>query len=110
MIRTIILLTAIVVYIIDISGFTQSWHGLLQRWLKVSRVQVKPFDCSTCMSFWVVLVYSLCSGVVLIHSLGLAVLASFLAYPMAVAMDVMRDFLFMTLGLIQKFINYVKIQ
>lgn len=41
-----------VVFVIDCSGFTESWKRWLSRWLKVRVGSVKPFDCSLCMTFW----------------------------------------------------------
>lgn len=57
------LVAAIVVFIVDLSGFTDSWRGALQRWLKVKALgPVKPFDCSLCMTWWTTLAYALITG------------------------------------------------
>ena len=51
-----LLLTAtIVVYIVDVSGFTLSWRRLLSGWLRVPEERLKrlpPFDCGKCATFW----------------------------------------------------------
>jgi hypothetical protein len=36
----------------------------------------KPFGCTTCMSFWLTLIYVLISGIGIISSLGIACVAS----------------------------------
>lgn len=53
------IVAAIVVYIVDISGFTQSWRGGLARLLKVRELRpLPPFDCSKCMTWWICIIYS----------------------------------------------------
>lgn len=59
----LLLVAAIVVFIVDLSGFTDSWRNALQRWLKVKALgPVKPFDCSLCMTWWTTLAYALITG------------------------------------------------
>ena len=41
----ILLLAAIIVFIVDLSGFTQSWKKWLGKWLGVQIGDVPPFDC-----------------------------------------------------------------
>lgn len=58
------LIAVIVVCIVDISGFTDSWKSGLKRLLTKGRLSnpnysLKPFDCSTCLNFWTGLVYLL---------------------------------------------------
>lgn len=55
------IVAAIVVYIVDVSGFTQSWRDALARKLKVRELRpLKPFDCGQCMTWWACLIYSIC--------------------------------------------------
>lgn len=59
----LLLVASIVVFVVDLSGFTDSWRGALQRWLKVKALgPVKPFDCSLCMTWWTTLAYALITG------------------------------------------------
>lgn len=45
-------------YIVDVSGFTQSWRAGLSSLLNVRNLRpLKPFDCGTCMVFWSELIY-----------------------------------------------------
>lgn len=54
------ILAAIVCYIVDVSGFTQSWRDALARKLKVQNLRpLPPFDCGKCMTFWTCLIYAL---------------------------------------------------
>ena len=53
----------VVVYIVDLSGFTDSWRGALARWLKVPALRpLPPFDCGQCMVWWVTTIWALCCG------------------------------------------------
>lgn len=59
----LLLVAAIVVFVVDLSGFTDTWRGALQRWLRVKALgPVKPFDCSLCMTWWTCLAYALATG------------------------------------------------
>ena len=73
-----ILVSATVVYIVDLSGFTESWRDALARWLRVGTIRpLPPFDCGQCMSWWVCLVYAVCVGE---FSLGTVAWSAFLAF------------------------------
>lgn len=57
------LIAVTVSYIVDVSGFTESWKGALQRWLGIGRLRsMKPLDCSQCMTWWACLAFALCTG------------------------------------------------
>lgn len=61
----ILLLTLTVVYIVDVSGFTQSWRSALARWLGTTGSALRPlppFDCGKCMTFWAGIVLALSEG------------------------------------------------
>ena len=56
-------IATIVVYIVDLSGFTESWKGWLTRLFKGKEAKsIKPFDCSLCMTWWTLLLVSLLQG------------------------------------------------
>lgn len=76
----ILLVSAVTVYIVDLSGFTESWRSALARWLKISPSAMRPlhpFDCGQCMSWWVCLIYALCCER---FSLGIVAWSAFLAF------------------------------
>lgn len=82
----LLLVAAIAIYIVDLSGFTESWRSALARLLHISEKALKPlppFDCSLCATWWTCLIYSLC-----LHQLSLPIIAycallSFLSYPIS---------------------------
>lgn len=61
-----LLLSAAVVYIVDVSGFTTSWRDLLARFLHLpggdALRPLPPFDCGKCMTFWACLVWTAAHG------------------------------------------------
>lgn len=81
----LLLVAAITIYIVDLSGFTQSWRDALARWLKVSEQQLRPlppFDCSKCMVWWTCIIYSICTGTFSLAVLAYIALLSFLSIPL----------------------------
>lgn len=66
-ILSLLLITVIVVFIVDISGAIDSLKSAL-KWIltkgkmKDSNYILKPIDCSLCMSFWSGLIYLLVVG------------------------------------------------
>lgn len=56
-------LLAVVVILVDMSGFFDEAKWRLKRWLAVKgEISLKPFDCSFCMYHWTALVVMLCLG------------------------------------------------
>lgn len=94
-----ILLAMVVVFIVDLSGFTQTWKGWLGRWLGVQVGRVRPLDCSLCMVWWTLFIYLLFDNMSLGHLAWAAILA-FCADLMAEAMRVVKELAKMALRLL----------
>lgn len=62
----IALLWAIIVFIVDLSGFTQTWLGWLSKFTAMYNLpavtELKPFSCSLCMTFWTGTLYAFFVG------------------------------------------------
>ena len=58
----LILLAAIVVFIVDISGVIHSLKESVGRFLRLKIDRLRPFDCSLCMVWWSGLAYLLAVG------------------------------------------------
>lgn len=56
------LLWAVVVFIVDCSGFTAAWLKLLSRFTTRHGYppvkELRPFSCSLCMTWWICLLYA----------------------------------------------------
>lgn len=59
---SILLLWAVVVFIVDLSGWTQTWLGWLSRFTTRHGYppvkELRPFSCSLCMTWWICLLYA----------------------------------------------------
>ena len=72
----LLLVSSVVVYVVDISGFTQSWKEGLASLLSGGRTNRlrwsgRPFSCSLCMTWWCCLAWALIR-----HQLSLPVVAA----------------------------------
>lgn len=85
-----ICLTAIVVFIVDISGFTETWKGWLGKWLGVTVGRVRPFDCSLCASFWANIVLLLCTHALTLPCLAFACLLAALTVQIGQVIQMLR--------------------
>lgn len=73
-----LMLTATIEFIVELSGFTDSWKGWLSRWLGVKVGRVRPFDCGLCSVLWGNIIYLLCNHSLTIPYFAFAcVLAAF---------------------------------
>lgn len=89
-----LLVALLVVYVVDLSGFTESWRGALQRWLKVEALKpLKPFDCGQCMTWWSCLVYILCRGSFALDTVAFAAFLAFMSVPIGQALMLVREWL-----------------
>lgn len=80
----LLLVALVVMYIVDLSGFTQSWRSGLASLLKVSALRpLPPFDCGKCAVWWSCIIYALVAGAFSLPVLCYIVLLSFLEYPTA---------------------------
>lgn len=90
----LLLVAAVTIYIVDLSGFTQSWRSALARRMHISETNLrplKPFDCSLCMTWWVCLIYALIEGQLTLLVIAYSALISFLSVPIGQAMIFIRE-------------------
>lgn len=82
MIIDLIIIQAIIVFIIDISGIVdeikQLFWKLIYPNINYKTFRIKPLDCSLCMTFWVGIIYSWITSSLSIPILGFICLLAFL--------------------------------
>lgn len=91
---SILLLALITIYIVDLSGFTDSWKAGLASFLgiKPERLRsIKPFDCGQCMTWWICNI-----GAIILHNWTLPMVAfiallAFLSYPIGQTLIFIRE-------------------
>lgn len=90
----LILVALVTIYIVDISGFTESWRDALARSLKISKMRpLKPFDCGLCMTWWVCLIYPMFTGDFSLGTIAFAALLSHLSNPIGQVMIFIREWI-----------------
>ena len=100
------ILTCIIVFIIDLSGFVDEMvKRLYYKYIKVGDYhtlipKLIPFTCSLCTSFWVGLIYLLITSQFTMAMLGYVCLLAFLT-------PIIGDILVMIKDVINKIINLI---
>lgn len=100
------LLTCIIVFIIDLSGFVDEMvKRLYYKYIKVGDYhtlipKLKPLTCSLCLSFWAGIIYLLITSQFSILMIGYVCLLSFLT-------PIIGDILIMIKDVINKIINLI---
>lgn len=88
------LVALVTIYVVDISGFTESWRSLLARYLKVAALRpLPPFDCGKCMTWWICLFYALCAGHFTIGAIAFSALLSHLSIPIGQGLIFIREWI-----------------
>lgn len=88
----LLLLTIVMVYIIDLSGFTETWKAWLWRRYRISQQQsIKPFDCSTCMTWWAGIIYMIIARRMTLTLLAYIAVLSLLALPIGQLLLLIRE-------------------
>ena len=88
------LVATLVVYVVDLSGFTGSWRAALARLLGVRELRsLPPFDCSLCMVWWCCLAWALFRGQLSLPTVAASAALSLLSVPMCNTIITIRDWL-----------------
>lgn len=90
----LLLVALVTIYVVDISGFTDSWRAALVRILKIKSLRpLPPFDCGRCMTWWVCLIYSLCIGHFTLWTIAVSALLSHLSVQIGQVMIFIREWI-----------------
>lgn len=90
----LLLVALVTIYIVDISGFTESWRAALAKRLKISAMKpLRPFDCGLCMTWWVCLIYALCVGRLNLWTVAYSALLSHLSIPLGQTLIFIREWI-----------------
>lgn len=90
----LLLVAAVTIYIVDLSGFTDAWRGALARMMHIPESNLrplKPFDCSLCMTWWVCLIYSAVLKQFTLPVIAYSALLSFLSVPIGQSILFIRE-------------------
>ena len=84
-------LALIVVFIVDLSGFSDTLCEFVSRVTHKNVVEFKPFTCSLCMTWWSGLVMAFIRGEFNLQTIALVALLAFLSFPMSRLIILLSD-------------------
>ena len=87
----LILVALVTIYIVDLSGFTETWLSILSHYKNRKITELKPFSCSLCMVWWVCLIYAAIVGNLTIPVVALIGLLSLLSVPFGQLLMLIRE-------------------
>lgn len=87
----LLLVALVTIYIVDLSGFTNTFLDFVSGLLNKKVTQLKPFTCSLCMVWWVCLAFLLMSAKLSLPMVALSALLSFLSTPLAQLLIFVRE-------------------
>lgn len=87
----IILVALVTIYIVDLSGFTETLLKVISAYKVRKITELKPFSCSLCMVWWVCLIYAVIVGNLTIPVVALIALLSLLSVPLGQLLMLIRD-------------------
>lgn len=87
----IILVALVTIYIVDLSGFTETLLKVISAYKGRKITELKPFSCSLCMVWWVCLIYAVIVGNLTIPVFALIALLSLLSVPFGQLLILIRD-------------------
>lgn len=87
----LILVALVTIYIVDLSGFTETWLSFLSHYKGRKITELKPFSCSLCMVWWVCLIYAAIVGNLTIPVVAFIALLSFLSVPCGQLLMLIRE-------------------
>lgn len=89
-----LMVAVITIYIVDLSGFTESWRGMLAKILHIKEMRsIKPFDCGLCMTWWMCLIYAFIIGELNLYTTAWSALLSFLSIPIGQVFIFMKEWI-----------------
>ena len=87
----LILVAMITIYVVDLSGFTDTWLTFLSAYKGRKITELKPFSCSLCMVWWVCLTYLVTTSQLTLSLVAFTALLSFLSIPMGQILIMLRE-------------------
>lgn len=102
MIINLLLIATIVCYVVDISGVINStkifiWWLVFKNEKQFNNFNLKPFDCSLCMVFWVGLIYIIFTDFTLLNIFYVCML-SFLSSTITYFLNIIKDIIIFLLN------------
>lgn len=105
----LLLLTCIVVYVVDLSGFTQTWLGWLSKFTARFGYppvkELRPFSCSLCLAWWIGILYAYLRNNFTLPVIAYTAGLSFLTITIREAFIFLRESLTNAIAKVNKWLN-----
>ena len=106
----LLFITIIIVFIVDLSGFSETLKEWLSGWLTNGRIittnySLRPFTCSLCLTFWMGLLYLLIVGSLSIPYICLVCVMALIASTIKDILLLIKDLISKGIGSIYKYLN-----
>ena len=100
----LILVALITIYVVDLSGFTDTWLKFLSAYKGRNITELKPLSCSLCMVWWVCLAYLVTTSQLTLSLVAFTALLSCLSIPMGQILVLLRE---VVLHIINKLMSWL---
>lgn len=109
MLMELLLLALVITYCIDVSGFWNEFTSMVSGWLTNGKIhkpiELKPFSCPKCLTFWTGLVWIIATGAFSIPMLAYVCLLSYMTTVFAEVMYLTMDSIKSIINRFNKLIN-----
>lgn len=109
MILNLIMISAVVCFVVDISGIVDTLkHFLWKKYVKIGdwrNLSLKPLDCSLCSVWWATLIYIIATGHFTIAYIGLCALLSLLSANITDLLQLTKDIITYITSLIYRLLG-----
>lgn len=85
------MLTIVVVFIVDTSGFIDTIKSWLSKWLNRKVSTLRPIDCSLCMTWWVGIIYTIFQNEFTLPVVTFVCAMAVLAYPISELISLLQS-------------------
>ena len=87
----LLMVAVITIYIVDLSGFTETLLKVISAYKGRKITELKPFTCSLCMVWWVCLIYAAIVGNLTIPVVAFIARLSLLSVPCGQVLMLIRE-------------------
>lgn len=105
----LLLIALVITYCIEVSGFWNEFTSMVSGWLtngKIKKpIELKPFSCPKCLTFWTGMVWLLATGTFTVPMIAYVCLLSYMTTVFSEIMYLMLDIMKYILNKITKLIE-----
>lgn len=111
MVADLLILTAVAVFVVDLSGFSDTLLGIVNGWLRPYGRELhslRPFTCSLCATWWLGLLYLIIAREFSLVGVGLVALCAFSTTAVANALMLAKDTALALVDFLQRLVDKIR--